>query len=451
MRLQERSAELFRSIRERSFSVCCAVILVIFAISFFSIFKIGCSVIVDGEIIGTAPSAKYVEKMITDINENYAPYFNGSNVIDAQVTTTPKAVLMGRFTDAGKLAEKFKSTCPYLEDAFSILSNGKTVVAFESEQERRNAYEKFISQYADYSDTESYKVLDDVQFVHEAVPYGMIKSGDKAVDMLNRTYNLDSEVEISGTDKLDNLLKKFCMSKSELLNLNPKFKEGKTTKINVRSEIPYIRVMTTSDTTETQIIDYSTKTKNDDNLYEGETSVQTEGKSGYTITDKNVVCINGKHIIEKIIDSKTTDATDEILVVGTKPVEKGNATGSFDRPYNGSLSSRYGQRWGREHRGIDITGNIGDAITASDGGEVVYADWEEGYGNVVKINHKNGYTTLYAHCSTLCVKKGDKVAKGDKIAELGNTGRSTGPHVHFEVIDTATGNALNPLEYVYNE
>ena len=95
-------------------------------------------------------------------------------------------------------------------------------------------------------------------------------------------------------------------------------------------------------------------------------------------------------------------------------------------------------------------GKVGDDIIASDGGEVIYADWEEGYGYVVKIDHKNGYITFYAHCNELYVTKGQKVSKGDVIAALGNTGRSTGPHVHFEVRDSSSGKALNPLEFIEN-
>lgn len=100
----------------------------------------------------------------------------------------------------------------------------------------------------------------------------------------------------------------------------------------------------------------------------------------------------------------------------------------------GIITSRFGARWGRAHRGMDIAAHVGEPVFAMADGEVIYSDNKmSGYGNVVVIKHANNMTTLYAHNSELKAKKGDKVTQGTLIALLGNTGRSTGPHVHFEI------------------
>ncbi|MBQ9926293.1 MAG: M23 family metallopeptidase, partial [Clostridia bacterium] len=83
---------------------------------------------------------------------------------------------------------------------------------------------------------------------------------------------------------------------------------------------------------------------------------------------------------------------------------------------------------------------------ASDGGRVTYAGWKGNYGYCVFIDHGNGYTTVYAHCSKLLVKVGQSVAKGETIAKVGSTGRSTGPHLHFEI--RVNGKHQNPLNYI---
>ncbi|OPJ62285.1 M23 family metallopeptidase [Clostridium oryzae] len=120
---------------------------------------------------------------------------------------------------------------------------------------------------------------------------------------------------------------------------------------------------------------------------------------------------------------------------------------SMKVPSRGAISSYYGKRWGKFHKGIDIAAKMGNPIYAAMDGKVVYSGWINGYGNTVQLQHNKELITLYGHCSKLCVKKGDNVKRGDTIARVGNTGRSTGPHVHFEV--RINGKAVNPYRYIY--
>ncbi|MEL0589968.1 MAG: peptidoglycan DD-metalloendopeptidase family protein [Planktothrix rubescens PR222] len=114
-------------------------------------------------------------------------------------------------------------------------------------------------------------------------------------------------------------------------------------------------------------------------------------------------------------------------------------------PSSGVLSSGYGWRWGRMHRGIDIAGPIGTPVVAAAPGVVSYAGWNDGgYGNLVEIEHPDGSLTVYAHNDRILVSEGQKVAQGDQISEMGTTGRSTGPHLHFEVHPSGQG-AVNPM------
>lgn len=109
----------------------------------------------------------------------------------------------------------------------------------------------------------------------------------------------------------------------------------------------------------------------------------------------------------------------------------------------GIVSSEYGARWGKMHKGIDIAADVGEPVYAIAPGEVIYAgDGLRGYGNVVIVRHDRRRTSLYAHNSVLKVKQGDQVAQGAVVALLGNTGHSTGPHVHFEIRDGDT--PVNP-------
>ncbi|MGK7912556.1 MAG: peptidoglycan DD-metalloendopeptidase family protein [Synechococcus sp.] len=112
-------------------------------------------------------------------------------------------------------------------------------------------------------------------------------------------------------------------------------------------------------------------------------------------------------------------------------------------PVTGSISSRYGWRWGRMHRGLDIAGPVGTPIEAAMDGVVSFAGWDRGgYGYRVDISHPNGMTTLYAHGQQILVDVGDRVSRGQSIMTRGSTGRSTGPHLHFEI--RRNGVAVDP-------
>ena len=123
----------------------------------------------------------------------------------------------------------------------------------------------------------------------------------------------------------------------------------------------------------------------------------------------------------------------------------GRTSGRFAWPAEGTFTSGYGWRWGRMHKGIDIANNVGTPISAAARGQVTFAGWHSGgYGYLVEITHDDGTITRYAHNSTLLVQQGQQVDQGQVISRMGSTGRSTGPHLHFEVIPVGEG-AINPL------
>ncbi|MBE9040532.1 peptidoglycan DD-metalloendopeptidase family protein, partial [Oscillatoriales cyanobacterium LEGE 11467] len=133
---------------------------------------------------------------------------------------------------------------------------------------------------------------------------------------------------------------------------------------------------------------------------------------------------------------------------GTLSPGSGDFSGSYTWPAQGELSSGYGWRWGRMHQGIDIAGPVGTPIVAAASGVVSYSRWNSGgYGNLVEITHPDGSITLYAHNSRLLVNEGEEVAQGQQIAEMGSTGYSTGPHVHFELHPAGVG-AVDPIAYL---
>jgi murein DD-endopeptidase MepM/ murein hydrolase activator NlpD len=129
----------------------------------------------------------------------------------------------------------------------------------------------------------------------------------------------------------------------------------------------------------------------------------------------------------------------------TPPASTRSASG-FIWPVNGPVTSPFGMRWGRMHTGIDIGVPYGTPIHAAASGQVIYAGWMEGYGNLVFIDHGRGISTGYAHQSSIAVSNGQTVTQGQVIGYVGCTGHCFGPHLHFEV--RVNGTPVDPLGYL---
>lgn len=185
-----------------------------------------------------------------------------------------------------------------------------------------------------------------------------------------------------------------------------------------------------------------------DDWYTTETKVLQEPSAGHRKVIATVSYRNGAEtarVIEK--EEITYEAVPKIVERGTKipptyikPISGGRLSSSFgrrSRPTRGASSY---------HKGIDWATPVGTAVMASSAGTVAKAGWGSGYGYVVYINHSDGRQTRYGHLSKVLVSAGQTVSQGQKIALSGNTGVSTGPHVHFEIL--INGSQVNPLKYL---
>ena len=120
----------------------------------------------------------------------------------------------------------------------------------------------------------------------------------------------------------------------------------------------------------------------------------------------------------------------------------------FAHPLNENFqyTSGFGPRWGTMHYGTDMAARHGSPILATADGVIDFAGWEKGYGKLVKIKHDFGYETRYAHLSKISVKVGQRISQGARIGKMGNTGRSTGTHLHYEI--RRNGKPINPMKYI---
>lgn len=183
-----------------------------------------------------------------------------------------------------------------------------------------------------------------------------------------------------------------------------------------------------------------------DNLYIGDNKIRFNGENGEKVIQETVLANNNTIKKSKITQENVIkEPKDKVIEVGNlNPIAYNKAF--LIMPVKGWISSPFGIRQGVMHKGIDIAANTGEHIACALDGEVIFSGWQNGYGKVMIIDHGSEIKTLYAHCSKLYKRKGDLVKKGEYIAEVGSTGNSTGPHLHFEL--RYSDSPKNPLDFI---
>lgn len=292
--------------------------------------------------------------------------------------------------------------------------------------------------------------VEDVKETPEFVEPEEIITNDKAYEILTKT--LDSEIiyEVKAGDVLGSIAADNAMTLEEIGKLNPDLDLGAYLQIGQQIVLkvpkPLLSVQTVERVQYMAVAPMTKQTRENPNEYKTYSKVIQQGKDGQKEVTEDVIRVNGLETERRLVEEKiTVDPITEIVEVGTGQVAPKHALGSFAWPTRGRLTEYFGARHGN-HSGIDIANSYGTAIYASDGGTVTRTGSYSGYGNIVIIDHGNGYETYYGHNSKVLVSVGQEVSQGELIAKMGSTGNSTGNHCHFEI--HLNGVAKNPFEYL---
>ncbi|SDF47502.1 Murein DD-endopeptidase MepM and murein hydrolase activator NlpD, contain LysM domain [Fontibacillus panacisegetis] len=297
--------------------------------------------------------------------------------------------------------------------------------------------------------------LESVKFNEEIAKVGVDTDPNKVMDVdaaVERILAGDEAAityEVREGDTISSIAKRFSITQKELYANNPEVKELTLqigTLISVKAVQPSITVRTVERVTEEIVTEPQVIIRKSESMRAGEAKVIAQGQSGLKTMEYRLTKENGEVVAEEWLGQEVTKASrPKIVLKGTKVV-LGEGSGDFAWPVSGAaMSSSYGQRWGRTHKGIDLVSS-NRSILASDDGVVTFAGTKSGYGNCIIIDHNNGYQTLYGHLSKISVKEGEIIEKGSKIGVMGNTGRSTGTHLHFEI--HKNGSIQNPMKYL---
>lgn len=279
---------------------------------------------------------------------------------------------------------------------------------------------------------------------------GSVQSSQKALKQMTKGGVMETFHIVEEGEDLNSIAEAFGSDVSEIYDENneeiaTEAVQGERVCIRTNAEPVSVRVV--EDGKLKIVEEFKTIKKESDEYYQGDSFVEQEGKNGIVLFEGRVEKENGEIVSKDGEETEVRERKDKIIVVGTAERPKTAPTGTFAMPIVGrSVTSEFGPRWGRNHDGLDFGAPTGTTIYASDGGTVVRAGTHSGYGLVVEIDHENGRLTRYAHCSKLLVSAGDKVYQGQEIALVGNTGRSFGSHLHFEI--HMNGSPVNPRPYL---
>ncbi len=253
-------------------------------------------------------------------------------------------------------------------------------------------------------------------------------------------------------DTLSSVAKQHGISVSQLLQNNPTISKGVSAgqSVVIQKAEPHLRVLVSGTVQYETEIPYTVERVPDATLYEGRERIRVYGKNGISLVTATVTSLDGVEQFSAITSSEVVkEPVTQVVAYGTKKTVSAGRNYVWPTPSSRWITKRFSMS-GNRHRGVDIWEHEidGDDILAADGGKVIVADYRRGtsywsYGKYVVIDHGGGYQTLYAHCSELLVKPGDTVSKGQLIAKVGNTGRSTSPHLHFEVL--VNGKNVDPM------
>ena len=290
-----------------------------------------------------------------------------------------------------------------------------------------------------------------VEISEAYVSKSLITSPEEAADQITKESEKNEIYVVQSGDTLSTIANGHGLYVKDVLALNSGLTER--TMLQIGDEIiitvpqPELTIMTIEQSTYEEEYFAEVEYVYNDNWYTTKSVTLQEQEAGYHEVTALITKRNGTEESREMIDEVVIkEPVKKIVEVGTqtpptyiKPLSGGRQTSGFGRrkaPTKGASTN---------HRAIDWATPTGTAIWASSGGTVSVAGWQSGYGYVVYINHPDGNQTRYGHLSKILVSPGQKVKQGQKIALSGNTGRSTGPHLHFEL--RVNGTPVNPYNY----
>ncbi|WP_339220766.1 M23 family metallopeptidase [Paenibacillus sp. FSL W7-1332] len=442
-------------------------------------------VYVDGKAIGTIQDDAQLDQLLKEKQKEYQQeHPDVLMVLHTDGITTKADRSFKPEVNSEETLQKLDNMLKAYARGVELKVNGKTVAIVKDQQAAKAAVEAAKLKFApaaaqeektqrvaftktsasasskksdDGSGLQSVDIKEKISLANTKADPNKVLDVEEAVKVLTGTKDKPVVYTVKEGDTISSIAQHFGMKSADVMALNPGLEE-KYVQIGAELQVTKpeapLTVRTVEAVSEKQPSKPETIVRKSSELPLGKRKVVRPGRDGVKTVDYIVTKENGKVISKQWTGQQVVqESLPEVVYKGTKVAPKKKAatvtqksSGSmFAWPVSGArITSSYGHRWGRSHEGVDMVG--GSTIMAAASGRVVFAGQQSGYGNVVIVDHGNGYRTLYGHMSRISVSNGQSVGQGSKLGVMGNTGRSTGTHLHFEV--QKNGVAQNPMNYL---
>lgn len=399
------------------------------------------SVKVNGTVVNLH-SAEEVTRMFQDaVNVYDAGHYYTVELV--QDYSRELGVLTARIVSEGQEAAESGNTGLLTAGAAAAFAENEPIDLVQTGQ----GFEAF-----DYG-INSMEFSEPIEVVEAYLPAWEIMQEEQAGNLLTQKQEMQQIYTVQSGDTLSEISLTVGLPLDEIIALNDEL-ENENTLIRVNQELiitvpePELSVVWTETARYEEAYDLPIEYIYNDGWYTNQSVTRQQPSAGYheaavLVTRRNDAELQRETLYEEILFEPVA----KVIEIGTiipptyiKPISGGRLTSSFGRrnaPTAGASTN---------HKGIDWATPVGTAVCASSAGTVAKAGWGSGYGYVVYINHPNGTQTRYGHLSRVYVSVGQYVNQGDVIAASGNTGRSTGPHLHFEIL--VNGVQVNPMSYL---
>jgi len=410
----------------------------------------------DGASVGAVRDEEAMQQIVDDIYADLSEEY-GIEVLESQMLEMRQARVDSRFISQPEdVGEQIRQSIDAQVYASVIYIDGMPAVALASEEDAQWVLDKLQEPYVEDATEEGVGFIEEVTIEPGEVSYTLLCSCDEAYELV--AFGIDDNTEydtyvVEEGDTVKSIARDHDVTVELLQTVNEGISDDTLQvgdEISVTASHGLLNVGYKEIIQVTEEIDYSTEYVKDSELYVGQTRTVQAGEPGEKVLTVEVRYINNEEVSRTILDEVITkEPVNRIVSQGTRKLPilvQGVSSYGFMTPCVGTLTSPFGPRWGSFHYGIDIANSTGTPVRAAMAGTVTVAEYLGAYGNVVYIDHGNGYSSRYGHNSQLLVHAGQTVAQGEVIALMGSTGRSTGPHCHFEI--RINGTAVNPAAYL---